>query len=106
MDKSHDSHKTAIVSFAMQNELLTNPDTASDVNSQFAILPGDQLILKRAFNGFISGQLDVSRLNVIHERLWRAGLSGRIQPLHHQKLLQREIVATERIDLHLIWYVL
>ena len=105
MDTNHYSHKTANVPFARQNELLSNPNAPHDINSQFAILPGDQLVLKRGLKDHISGHLDINRLNVVHEKLWRAGLPGRIQPLHHQKLLQRDIVATERIDLHLIWYV-
>ena len=104
METNHDSHKSANVPFARQNELLRSPNIAQDANSQFATLPGDRLVLKRGLKEYISCQLDVSRLNVIHDRLWRAGLPGRIQPLHHQKLLQRSIVATERIDLHLIWY--
>ena len=103
MDTKHDSQKSADVPFARENELLSNPNTVQDANNQFAILPGDRLVLKRGLKDYISGQLDVNRLNVIHDRLWRAGLPGRIQPLHHQKLLQRNIVVTERIDLHLVW---
>ena len=105
MDTNHYSQKPANVPFARQNELLSNPSTTHDTNSQFAILPGDQLVLKRGLKDYISDHLDVHRLNVVHDRLWRAGLPGRIQPLHHQRLMQRDIVATERIDLHLVWYV-
>jgi hypothetical protein len=49
-------------------------------------------------------ELDVSRLNEIHDWLYWAGRYDNIRPLHRQKLLEREIVITEKTDLHLIWY--
>ena len=91
--------------FARNNELLKDPVTAPDAQSQLVFLPGDLIILKRSLNDYLSSQLDVTRLNDVHDRLWRAGLPGKVQPLHHQKLLWRNIVVTERIDLHLIWCV-
>ena len=91
--------------FARNNELLKDPVAVLDAQSQLAFLPNDLIVLKRDLKDYLSSQLDVTRLNVVHDRLWRAGLPGRVQPLHHQKLLWRNIVVTERIDLHLIWYV-
>lgn len=96
---------SANVPFARNNELLKDPVPTPDAQSQLVFLPGDLIILKGGLREYLSSQLDVTRLNVVHDRLWRAGLPGRVQPLHHQKLLWRNIVVTERIDLHLIWCV-
>lgn len=51
-----------------------------------------------------SDKLTQQRLNDIHTHLWSAGSKHNISPLHHQKVLQREIILTERSDLHLIWF--
>lgn len=40
----------------------------------------------------------------MHHRLWYAGRKGNISPLHHQKVIHREIILTERPRLHLVWY--
>lgn len=40
----------------------------------------------------------------MHNRLWYAGRKGNISPLHHQKVLRRDIVLTERARLHLVWF--
>lgn len=93
------------VPFAKQNELLNPPDPISNVGSDYVNLPGDHLILRKYLKSYVDSQLDMSRLNVIHDRLWRAGLPSNVQPLHHQKLRERNIVVTERVDLHLVWYV-
>lgn len=51
----------------------------------------------------IERELDLHRLASIHSWLWFAGLPMPPRPLHHQVLIGREIVITERLDLHLIW---
>lgn len=43
-------------------------------------------------------------LEVMHRRLWYAGRKGNISPLHHQKVILRDIVLTEKARLHLVWY--
>jgi hypothetical protein len=43
-------------------------------------------------------------LERMHVRLWYAGRKGNISPLHHQKVIHREIILTERPRLHLVWY--
>ncbi|KAF1937379.1 hypothetical protein EJ02DRAFT_385752 [Clathrospora elynae] len=48
-------------------------------------------------------ELGVDRLNDIHSWLWTAGRPMPPRELHHQKLLGREIVVTERMDMHLVW---
>jgi hypothetical protein len=42
-------------------------------------------------------------LESIHKQLWYAGRKGNISPLHHQKVIHRDIILTERAQLHLIW---
>lgn len=43
-------------------------------------------------------------LHSMHRWLWYAGRKGNISPLHHQKVIHRDIVLTERARLHLVWY--
>lgn len=40
----------------------------------------------------------------MHKWLWYAGRKGNISPLHHQKVIHREIILTERARLHLVWF--
>ncbi|RDW91680.1 hypothetical protein BP5796_02845 [Coleophoma crateriformis] len=44
------------------------------------------------------------QLDAIYSHLWSAGSKGNISPLHHQKVLCRTIILTERPDLHLVWF--
>lgn len=44
------------------------------------------------------------KLNEIHRHLWSAGSKMNISPLHHQKVLLRKIILSERSDLHLVWF--
>ena len=43
-------------------------------------------------------------LHSMHKWLWYAGRKGNISPLHHQKVIHRDIILTERARLHLVWY--
>lgn len=51
----------------------------------------------------IEKELDLQRLANIHDWLWFAGLPRLPHPLHHQLFIGREIVITERLDMHLVW---
>ncbi|PQE03306.1 UDP-N-acetylglucosamine transferase subunit ALG13 protein [Rutstroemia sp. NJR-2017a BBW] len=44
------------------------------------------------------------KLNEIHSHLWSAGRKDNINALHHQKVLCREVILSERSDLHLVWF--
>ncbi|PQE14725.1 glycosyltransferase family 28 domain-containing protein [Rutstroemia sp. NJR-2017a BBW] len=44
------------------------------------------------------------KLNNIHSHLWSAGSKDNINALHHQKVLCREVILSERSDLHLVWF--
>jgi hypothetical protein len=52
---------------------------------------------------YLKDDLDVDRLNKIHKHLWFAGLPRCGRPLHHQLMIDRKIVLTERADLHFLW---
>lgn len=52
---------------------------------------------------FLDIELNVSRLNEIHNWLWLVGLPTAPRPLHYQIVKGREIMVTEQLDLHLIW---
>lgn len=43
-------------------------------------------------------------LNDIHHHLWMAGSPGNISALHHQRVILRNIVPSERSRLHLVWF--
>lgn len=43
-------------------------------------------------------------LELMQKQLWYAGRRGNISPLHHQRVIRREIVLTERARLHLVWF--
>ncbi|KAL4725665.1 hypothetical protein ACLX1H_007816 [Fusarium chlamydosporum] len=53
--------------------------------------------------GSVRAEVDLDRLSDIHELLWLAGPPLLPRPLHQQHLMKREIVITERLDLHLVW---
>ena len=42
-------------------------------------------------------------LESIHKQLWYAGRKGNVSQLHHQKVIRRDIILTERARLHLVW---
>ncbi|KAH7370011.1 hypothetical protein BKA65DRAFT_417367 [Rhexocercosporidium sp. MPI-PUGE-AT-0058] len=52
---------------------------------------------------FVRQELELSRLHNIMHYLWMAGRPVPPRPLHHQVLLRREIVISERMDMHLVW---
>jgi hypothetical protein len=43
-------------------------------------------------------------LEFMHKGLWYAGRKGNISPLHHQRVIRRDIVLTEKARLHLVWF--
>ncbi|KAJ0122773.1 hypothetical protein J7T55_003289 [Diaporthe amygdali] len=50
---------------------------------------------------WVDEEIGLSRLNDIHDWLWIVGRPMPPRPLHQQRLLNREIVITEKLDLHL-----
>lgn len=52
---------------------------------------------------WIERELDPKRLHEITHLLWLAGRPVPPRPLHHQLAIGRDIVVSERINMHLIW---
>ncbi|KAK1456146.1 hypothetical protein CMEL01_16558 [Colletotrichum melonis] len=55
-----------------------------------------------AIHDWVDKETDLRRLADIHNWLWIAGRPMPPRPLHQQRLLNREIAITEKLDLHLI----
>ena len=52
---------------------------------------------------YLKSQLNVDRLNEIHEWLKIVGRPMPPRPLHTQRMKARDILVTEQMDLHLVW---
>lgn len=76
------------------------PAAYRDSNDEFCTLDAAD---NDAMNRYIRRDLDLSRLLRIHRHLWLAGLPKSARPLHHQLLMERDVIMTERADLHLTW---
>ncbi|KAH7383637.1 hypothetical protein BKA64DRAFT_712515 [Cadophora sp. MPI-SDFR-AT-0126] len=57
-----------------------------------------------AASSFLRSELDISRLDAIHQHLWLAGRLNHIRPLHKQHMLHRSIIITEDSSMHLVWF--
>ena len=53
---------------------------------------------------FLKHDLIASRLDEVYTWLWIAGRQTSARPLHCHRLYRRNIVVTEQIDLHLVWF--
>lgn len=69
-------------------------------------VPGQPLIPLdgNSVRDFLDRELSTKRLNEMYHRLWLLSSRNNISPLHHQALRGRQILITERPDLHLVWY--
>ena len=63
----------------------------------------DTISSSEGFKAFVTADLDVSRLSLIHRHLWLAGLPVAARPLHRQCLIGRQLVITEDPNLHMVW---
>ncbi len=52
---------------------------------------------------YLRDDLSVDSLNKVHKHLWFAGLPRCARSLHHQLMIDRMVMITERADLHLLW---
>ncbi|KAI9150450.1 Communesin biosynthesis cluster-specific transcription factor cnsN [Paramyrothecium foliicola] len=64
----------------------------------------DDIVVPQPDPSFLEKELSVKRINDIHDWLWLCGRPMPPRPLHHQRLLSREISITEDIGLHLVWW--
>jgi hypothetical protein len=53
--------------------------------------------------GFLRDELLVPRIDAVKRHLWVVGRPMPPRPLHHQIMLQRELIITEEMDHHLVW---
>lgn len=76
---------------------------APDLSHSFSLANiEDDQALTTIFD-WVDQELDLRRLANIHSMLWTAAHLLPPRPLHHQRVLNREIAITERLDLHLVW---
>lgn len=73
------------VPFSKIEELVTNPEQSVTAD-------------------VMKADLSMEELNCVHRWLWIVGSLGNISPLHHQKVLLREVIATESSRMHLVWF--
>ncbi|KAF4490393.1 glycosyltransferase family 28 domain containing protein [Fusarium agapanthi] len=64
----------------------------------------DDIVVPASDPNFLERELSVSRLNDVQEWLWACGRPMPPRPLHHQRLISREIVISELSELHMIWW--
>lgn len=48
--------------------------------------------------------MKVDKLDKVDGWFWMVGSKGNINPLHHQRVLLREMIPTDRASLHLVWF--
>ncbi|KAF3912138.1 hypothetical protein ABW21_db0205510 [Orbilia brochopaga] len=53
---------------------------------------------------YLAADLDFSAFHIIESCLFWAGRPGNFSPLHHYRALRRDILATEKPYLHLVWF--
>ncbi|KAG7009639.1 hypothetical protein G7Y79_00002g007540 [Physcia stellaris] len=97
--------------FSLRDQLPLDHDSAvlAEASISLSVLPLTNI--PEAHTGILHGgsishcleqELDLSRLNIIHELLWWAGRQVPARELHRQRMLGRELVIAERTDLHLV----
>jgi hypothetical protein len=80
-----------------------NNNTASQLLPASYKTKDDILQIPDASVEYLWHELGVERLNAVHPWLWTAGRPVPPRALHHQKLLGREIIVSERMEMHLVW---
>lgn len=105
------SHLGASHSSLANGDLTPQPvlDSASSIPlTPFDSLPtisgrgSDCYLVEDKIGEFLEYDLDLSRLNKIHDQLWMAGRPMRARPLHRYKMMGFEILYTQQMDLHLL----
>jgi hypothetical protein len=104
-------HHSAQIPFTEDVELLHGPKLDQDkvripMSSPDGAVPGQPLISLDYYSvlAFLRRELSTKKLDAMHRRLWLISSRNNISPLHHQAIKSRQILITERPDLHLVWY--
>ncbi|KAK6343989.1 hypothetical protein TWF696_007640 [Orbilia brochopaga] len=87
-----------VLSSASLSRWLWTPPSASSTSLH-------QLQLKSPIDAVdLDIDLDFSAFDIIQSSLFWAGRPDNFSPLHHYKSLRRDILATEKTHLHLVWF--
>lgn len=86
-----------VVPFTLNNEIIDNSilEDSDSIN--------DDAEASATRTRYVA-EYSQQKLNDIHNHLWSAGSKDNISALHHQKVLCREVILSERSDLHLVWF--
>ena len=76
----------------------------SNSGSAITALQGQPCSSNRVPSETLEADFSLTDLNNIHSHLWIAGSLGNISPLHHQRVLLREVIPSEQARLHLVWF--
>ncbi|KAM0705295.1 hypothetical protein Q7P35_008085 [Cladosporium inversicolor] len=87
------------VTKAVKDVTLTPPFAHACQLAADTITPNDLLEEQNRLQKVLHDDI----LESVHEQLWYAGRKGNISQLHHQKVIHRDIILTERAQLHLVW---
>lgn len=83
-------------------EKLKNEDGLEELAASYRF-HDDFIATTRLESRFIEQELNLDRLYAIIQHLWMAGRPVPPRPLHQQLLLRRQIIITEKMDMHLVW---
>ncbi|KAF9768389.1 hypothetical protein IL306_014331 [Fusarium sp. DS 682] len=91
----------------LQKDFLSDGSESKDGFS--SLLPAsnrfnDDIVVPKSDPNFLERELSVSRLNDVQEWLWACGRPMPPRPLHHQRLISREIIISELSELHMVWW--
>ncbi|KAI6381343.1 hypothetical protein MCOR25_001274 [Pyricularia grisea] len=97
--------------FHLVSAVLDTPAVTSIISQEFAnILPAsirvDATLTvpdSKSVLECIDTETDLERLDKVHQHLWLTGRPMPPRPLHYQRSVGREIVISERMDMHLVW---
>ncbi|KAK7959732.1 uncharacterized protein PG986_004586 [Apiospora aurea] len=107
MDAAVEEHRPKLVPF--QTRLLEDASTPAELEALLPALyrigPDDADLAppRPEDSAYLEKELGLGRLAKLSSRLWVAGRPIPPRPLHYQRLLGREIVVAEQMDLHLVW---
>lgn len=95
--------------FTEENELVAELKIDASgqlIRSATTTIPGQPSILlqDQAVAGLLERELATRRLDDLYHHLWLVSAKHNVNPLHHQAIKGRQIIITERPDLHLIWF--
>lgn len=88
------------------DDLVLSPDGRGLVRSPNSTVPGQPLITldESDVTPFLERELLTEKLDDMYGVLWLVSSKHNISPLHHQAIKGRDILITERSDLHLVWH--